>query len=986
MGVTILERQAVPAPPEPKESEEHMAIRLRRRDFLRGSGGLVLTLSMASLQLGPGCGAEATEDDGRPMADGDRLVPYEPVAYGGWGDVYREKWTWDRIARCTHNRANCLSACAWDVYVKDGIVWREEQAATYDEGGRGGAPDFFPRGCQKGACYSSLMYSSQRLRYPLERVGPRGAGKWKRISWDEALDKVADGIIAAATAHGAETIVGSPGPNFDHGPDSAAEFRFLRLAGASILDTFSGIGDMPIGLIQTYGMFMCDGTSDDWFRSDYIVLWSANPAYTRIPDMHFLTEARYRGAQLVVVGPDYNASAVHADVWLNPKVQSDPALALAIAQVMISEKLHNEEYIKEQTDLPFLLRGDNGRFLRESDVVKGGRDNAFYLWDEKQGAAVLAPGADGMKKASLVLGNVQPALEGRYQVKLANGAPLEVEPLYELLRRQLNDSCTPELAEKTTGVHATVIRRVAREMAAAKAALIYASTGACKHYHSDLMHRSFALLMALTGNQGKAGGGLRFGSWWGVTGWDEFGVGGLPFWQKLLLRITGRPAVRDIEAFMFERTRKEMFTPVLPWLQVHGGYAEIMGTAAYNDSANPHGMNAAMEAAIERDWTPIYPAPGKDPKVFLVNSVNPLRRWPAPQIAIEHLWPKFDLVVNINSQMSTTGLHSDVVLPAAGYYEKLGIKYSWGFIPYLVLNDKAVEPLGESRNEWWIYGSLARRIQERARASAASKAKNAFDKELDLAQLFEAFSDGGKFDPSDPRTGMDFIFQRSEICEGTTWDESIQRGLVPVKRQGTYGILNNMCSDIDFSQPLYPNAWQVEEKESWPTLTGRQQFYLDHEWYMAAGEALPVHKDPPLAGGRYPLRMTGGHTRWSIHTIWRSEATMLKLQRGEPVVYVNTDDARTRNISDHDRVRIFNDVGAFECLVKTSPSVQPGQVVIYHAWENFQFARHKGQQEPIPSPWKTLHLVGDYGQLHYRGLYGAPNFGPRGVTVEMELA
>ncbi len=83
-------------------------------------------------------------------------------------------------------------------------------------------------------------------------------------------------------------------------------------------------------------------------------------------------------------------------------------------------------------------------------------------------------------------------------------------------------------------------------------------------------------------------------------------------------------------------------------------------------------------------------------------------------------------------------------------------------------------------------------------------------------------------------------------------------------------------------------------------------------------------------------------------------------------------------------MRILNDVGAFECVVKVAPSVQPGLVIIYHAWENFQFAGHKGQQEPIPSPWKSLHLAGDYGQLHYRGLYAAPNFGPRGVAVEVQ--
>ena len=336
-------------------------MQLTRRNFLCAAGAATLVLSLDRLGFAQSgqTGAVST------------TVPPVP-GYRTWEDIYRRQWTWDRVVHSTHNRANCMSACAWNVYVKDGIVWREEQAQAYDEGGRGGAPDFFPRGCQKGACYSKLMVTPQRLRYPLERVGPRGSGQWKRISWDEALDRIADGIITAATAHGTDSVVATPGPNFDHGPDSAAENRFLHLLGAATLDTFSGIGDMPVGMIQTYGMFMNDGTADDYFNSDFIVLWSANPLYTRIPDMHFLTEARYRGAQLVVISPDYNATAMHADVWLNPQTQSDPALALAMAQVMIAEKLCKADYIKEQTDLPFLVRTDTRRFLRERDVIAGG--------------------------------------------------------------------------------------------------------------------------------------------------------------------------------------------------------------------------------------------------------------------------------------------------------------------------------------------------------------------------------------------------------------------------------------------------------------------------------------------------------------------------------------------------------------------------------------------------------------------------------------
>ncbi len=951
-------------------------MQMTRRDFLRTVGAATVILSLNRLGLAPLARAE------QAAGASDALPPMP--SYRSWEDVHRRQWTWDRVVRGTHNRSNCMSACAWDVYVKDNVVWREEQAQTYDEGGRGGAPDFFPRGCQKGGCYSKVMASPQRLRYPLERVGERGGGKWKRISWDEALDKVADGIIAAATAHGTETIIGMPGPNFDHGPDSAAEFRMLSKIGATILDTFSGIGDMPVGMTQTYGMFMNDGTIDDYFRSDFLVMWSSNPLYTRIPDAHFFTEARYRGATLVVISPDYNATSIHADLWLNPKTETDTALALAMAQVILAEKLHKPDYIREQTDLPFLVRTDNGKFLLERDVVRDGREDAFHFWDEASGAIVIAPGSQGMSKPTLVLGDVRPALEGRWKVGLADGSSVEVEPLFEQLRRQLDRSSTPELAEKDTGVGAATIRSVARRMASAKSALIYASTGACKHYHSDLMHRSFALLMALTGNQGRPGGGLRMGSWWGVSGFDELGFGGPSKLQKALIQLTGRPAVRDIEAFLTKRSSEEGSSPELPWLNVHAGYADLTDNPAYNDPANPLATGVALKTALERKWIAVYPPPGRDPKVLLVNSINPLRRWAAPQVALKNLWPKLDLIVNINVQMSTTGLHSDILLPAAAFYEKIGIKYAWGFLPYLVLNDKAVEPMDESRNEWWIWGNIARRIQERARARGVAMARDAFGGDRDLTRLFEDYSEGGTFDPADPRTGMDYIFEHSEICEGTTWDEAIKRGVIPIRRQQAYGLFNNMCSDVDFSQPLYPNSWQVDGKESWPTVTGRQQFRLEHDWYVAAGEALPVHKNPPDAGGDHPLRMTGGHTRWSIHTLWRGEKNLLRLQRGEPVVYMNADDAVARGIADNDRVRTYNDVGAFECLVKTAPSLQPGQVLIYHAWENFQFARHQGQQEPIAGPWKNLHMAGGYGQLHIRGSYAGPNFGPRGMLVDVK--
>src|SRR5512139_1596188 len=99
---------------------------LTRRHFLVSAGAITLLLSPDRLVLAQSA----------PRASDLGAVAPVPE-YRGWEDVWRRKWSWDRVVRCTHNRSNCMSACAWDVYVKDGIAWREEQAHTYDEGGRG---------------------------------------------------------------------------------------------------------------------------------------------------------------------------------------------------------------------------------------------------------------------------------------------------------------------------------------------------------------------------------------------------------------------------------------------------------------------------------------------------------------------------------------------------------------------------------------------------------------------------------------------------------------------------------------------------------------------------------------------------------------------------------------------------------------------------------------------------------------------------------
>src|SRR4030042_2808606 len=109
-----------------------------------------------------------------------------PYEYRRWEDVYRDEWTWDDVVHVSHLRVNCISTCSFDAYVKDGIVWREEQNANYPQEFPD-VPDFNPRGCTAGGPDAAQVEDPTRIRYPMKRAGERGSGRWQRLSWDQAL-------------------------------------------------------------------------------------------------------------------------------------------------------------------------------------------------------------------------------------------------------------------------------------------------------------------------------------------------------------------------------------------------------------------------------------------------------------------------------------------------------------------------------------------------------------------------------------------------------------------------------------------------------------------------------------------------------------------------------------------------------------------------------------------------------------------------------
>jgi DMSO reductase family type II enzyme molybdopterin subunit len=937
---------------------------LSRRRFLQGSAAAALALGLERLAwVAPGPASAAPRD------------------YGDWRDVYRERWRWDRVVRGTHTNANCVSSCAWNLYVRDGIVWREEQSSPY-AASNASVPDFNPRGCQKGASCSALMQSASRLRHPLRRVGPRGGGRWKRVSWDEALDEIAAGLVDTLQRRGGSGVLCELGPNIDYGANSASVVRFFGQIGAPLTDSMAQIGDLAVGGTITLGTPHTDGSSDDWFRSDYLVLWAFNPAMTRIPDAHFVHEARYRGARVVSVAPDYNASAIHSDVWLSVRPGTDAALALAACQVVIEENLHEPDYLVEQTDLPFLVRSDEGRFLRESDVVEGGSEDRFAIWDQARGALFWAPGTAGSEERTLQIPEgVRPTLDARAEVALASGGSVAVRSVFSLVKERL-ESFRPEQAARITGLSAAAIRRFAREFAAAGSALILSQWGMCKNYHSDLVQRSQILLASLTGNLGRAGGGWRSGAFVAL---DGFALVGMQDDLGLIdLAWTAARSYLDPEAVRGEF--ESMFIPSSIFHAVHGGLGEIEGAADYGDPALPHGAAPYLEEAVRAGHFPVSPAPGEEPpEVIFCFGGNVLRHSRMGGRVRDHLFAKARLLVDVNFRLNETGRHCDLLLPAAGWYEKVGIKYIAAFVPYVTLADQGADPLGESRPEWEIFSRLAERVAAESRRRGVDEVRGFRGQPRSLARLGQRFSDDGRFGPDAQEAVTRFILSVSGATRGIELDDLRREGgAVRIRSLGPPGGTAGIYSEYSADEPVVPLRDFVEKKQPYHTLTGRQQFYVDHPWFLRLGEELPTFKEPPAAGGKGAFTLTAGHARWSIHAVWRDQDLMLRLQRGEPVIYLNDAEARGLGVRENGLVRVHNRLASFQARAQLTGAIRPGQAHIYHAWEPYQFRGGVSHQELAPSPFKVTQLVGDYGHLHWGYAHYEPNQVDRDTRVDVE--
>ncbi len=424
----------------------------------------------------------------------------------------------ETLFRTGHSN-NCDGACGHQVHVVDGRI-RLVQGAQWDQTTIAGdaAPQYNPRACLRGIAQIQNTYSPDRLKYPYQRVGERGSGRWRRLSWDEATSIVAENLQRVQQRYGRKSVWIAPytGSLAVLEGVVGAGFRLASVIGASAGD-FEGDNEGDSSTPAGWNYVLADpdltagGIFDghemtDFLNAKAIVLWANNVAETSIPDWRIIADARKAGTPVVSIDPRFTPTSAKADLWLPIRPGTDTALIDGVINYLLLHKAYDAAYVKQYTVAPFLVDPQTKLFLR--------RGKSYLVIDA----------ADGQLKP--VEQAKDPDLYGEH-----NGAQSALTLLAQAMAPY-----TPEKVAAMCDLEPSQVLQLA-ELWAKRNPLAVRAGFALSHWgRGDLTMQALVTLQSLAGNIGTHGGGITtfaggltttafdLGNWWAPKGTEMFTV------------------------------------------------------------------------------------------------------------------------------------------------------------------------------------------------------------------------------------------------------------------------------------------------------------------------------------------------------------------------------------------------------------------------------------------------------------------------------
>ena len=706
-------------------------------------------------------------------------------------------------------------------------------------------------------------------------------------------------------------------------------------------------------------------------------------------------------------------------------------------------------------------------------------------------------------------------------------------------------AATPAWASAITGVPEEQITRLAREWAqnaidTKGRGMILMGAGTNHWYHSDQIYRAMLVLTSITGCQGRNGGG-----WAHYVGQEK--VRPIMGFQHMAFALdwVRPPRHMNQTAYWYVNTSQYRYD-TFDADDINGGtglfkgrstmdllaQAARLGWAPSYPQFNKSSLTVADDAAAAGVAAPAYvaaqlksgelkfaiedpEAPENFPRIlslwranlfgssakgneyFLKHLLGTDNAVKATEAGEEHrpegiVWPekagegKLDLLLTLDFRMTSSTLFSDVVLPAATWYEKHDINTT-DMHPFVHSFNPAIAPPWQSKSDWETWKGIAKRFSELAKDRLGVRKDDVakplwHDTPEAMATVHGASSTGARVsasrarqDPSGPRRGGARLRRdlRQDDRDRPSWrsghvtrawptrrtrDGSVARARGTVRtgvaagqpkmetdiqvaeaimylsgtcnghltrprlqvRKRTGHELHDLSAEHEGKQITFadtqaapvpvitspewsgsetggrrysPFTINIERSKPFHTLTGRQQFYLDHDWMIGMGEAMPVYR-PPLnmtkLFGESPVgtqselgvsvRYLTPHNKWSIHSEYQDNLFMLSLSRGGQTIWMSVEDADKIGVKDNDWIEAVNRNGVVACRAIVSHRMPEGTVYMHHAQDRLidvPLTETDGKRGGIHNSLtrilvKPSHIIGGYAQHAYFFNYIGP--------------